>query len=269
MNSLTNVVSVMPWAINQNVMMPTLLGTLEMGFQDLRIGKFVDGIGLTVSNNTQLHLAYDSKLSNTIKNLNTCNVNILKAKELLFSCPEGQKLWNEVEVGGPFTIRCATSKEAPAGALVWVEKREILLSETNNEMVKPLVFELNNLKRTEMASLIGRYQCNLHVDEYASTIEAIEYGTVEDTYKISESCVNGGFWPSDLNNYQEEFSGKSDKDWTTFKGYLETQEKYGHTDLYRMGWYKKCNPQGLSNWIAGNIDKWRAVLAQSKDKDQL
>jgi hypothetical protein len=267
MNSLNKALVTVSNIVNQNafITLPAGLSTATQLASNIAMGI------LELANLNTLHKSFDSRFSNKIFILKTtCDSDILKAQETLLSCPEAQKLWNEVETAGAFTIRCATGEEAPAGALVWVESREILLSESNKEMVKPLLFELNNLKRAEAASLIGKYKCNLGSDEYATATEAVEYGTVQDTYRISDSCVKGGFWSNDLSQYQEEFTGQSpDVDWTSFKGYLETQEKYGHTDLYRLEWFKKCDPAALPRWIASNMDKWRAVLDQSQDKDEL
>lgn len=221
---------------------------------------------LIAPNPEQQDKTSDSKFPKNMISSTTCDADILNAKKQLLSCPEGQQIWDEVENEGPFTIRCATSDEAPAGSIVYIEKREILLSETK-EMVKSLLFELTNLKRAEIASLVGRNKCGLNVEDYVVGTEAIEYGSVLDTHKIAENCIKGGFWSSELDQYQEEFSGKySDTDWTSFEGYLATQEKYGHADFYRMQWYKKCNPQGLSKWIASNMDKWQAVSVKSENE---
>lgn len=196
----------------------------------------------------------------------SCNERLIEAELKFLSCPEGQKLWNEVKSQGPFMVKCASSEEALTGAFVELKTREIFISETHEAMEKSLLFELNNLNRAEMGSLINRNMCNLETDKYAIAVESFEYQTASETYRISDGCVNKGFWPENLREFQEAFSGKSLKvDWTSFNGYLKTQENTGHTDLIRLKWYKNCDPDGIPGWMLKNMDKWKAILKKQNE----
>lgn len=211
---------------------------------------------LTDLNDIKVCKPGDSKFSNK-NNLNTCDIKLLKAKEQFLSCPEARNLWNEVERNGKFSIRCATNSEtAGQGALCNIGRREILLSETDNSYVGSLLIELNNLKGGKEAHSISTNRCYTGIEAYAIGMEKFEYETVQNTYRVSNSCVKGGFWPRDLKQYSNVFNGKFI--WRSLEDYLETQESNGHTDVYRKWWYEKCNPEGLSKWVASNAEKRRA-----------
>lgn len=195
---------------------------------------------------------------------------VLKAKEQLLSCPEAFQLWNEVESEGPFSLECVPYKKAPFGAMVFCDLRKILVDEDGsiNRLTSSILFELNNLKRAKSAILIDRNKCNSSADEFALAYETIEYGTASDTYKITDSCMRNGIWPKDLSDIGKYYKSKSfydmvkeyfkdpsidddpyGDDWTSIEGYLKHQEFTGHTDSYRVAWYKRCNPAGLSKWL--------------------
>ncbi|MCB1213091.1 MAG: hypothetical protein KDK40_02215 [Chlamydiia bacterium] len=195
----------------------------------------------------------------------TCEARLAQAKTTFFSCPPAKKLWDEVDQEGAFTITCMPAETAPTKAMTWLETREILISSGNTEMLSPLLFELNNLKRAKVGILLSQNKCTFeNADAYAKLIERLEYGTTKDTHEMATHCVDNGYWPVNSLNYREEFAGNSkDSNWNTFEGYLKTQEKYGHTDFYRSKWYKACDPGSRDQWIAKNIDRWKAVLAES------
>lgn len=212
---------------------------------------------------------------------NSCEVDVLQAKETLLSCPEAQACWNEVEVEGAFSIKCSKDTEAPTGAVAWIETpeifsskiawmgtREISLSEKDEDKLSGLLASLNNLKWARPRSLVPEKKCGLDADDYARNITAMQYEATQDAYKIYDQCVKRGVWPSDSPTYQtqkEAFSGKSDDiDWSSLEGFLEYQEQALHTDLYRMNWYKQCDPKGLSKWAASNEHKWREHLTLFK-----
>jgi len=191
----------------------------------------------------------------------SCEERLRQAEQMFLSCPEGQKLWEQVESKGPFIVKCASHEEVPSGGRVDLDTREIFISEKHDAIEKSLLFELNNLNRAEIGSMIGQDACQLGADKYATAVESFEYQTALETYRISDRCVNEGFWTENLREFQEEFCGNSPNvDWTSFEGYLKTQENTGHTDLARMRWYKSCDPESLPRWVAKNMDKWKAIL---------
>lgn len=212
---------------------------------------------------------------NDIQITTPCDIRITKVREQFLSCPEAQKLWHEIESAGSFTVECAKGEDMSGPAMVWVEKRQILLSEateTNEQMTSNLLFELNNLKNGKTLAWIGQNKCTSQfgLETYVLATETMEYDTAKQTHRISQNCFQNGFWPKDTVKYEEEFSGTSNNnDWTTYKGYLETQEKWGHMDFYRMHWYEKCKPEELPKWLAANKAKWDAVLAEVEQKKEL
>lgn len=293
------------------IVLPAALSTLaEMSIQDIRIGKIVGGVGLTMSgaclavrtgiprqlklrilsgnilkNNDssfktafrwssaatgllisaygiyniaigvleltnffenedqieqKLHRSLNSKFLNYQSHLDSCEERVLKAKERFLSCPEGQKIWNEVERKGFFFIKCASQKEAPLGASVSVDKREIYLLKTNKEMIHPLLVELTNLEQAETLQSVSLGKCSLEVEDYVREVESYEYQTVKKTHIIADYCFKNGFWPEEVNVYKESFNGESTDDWSSLEGYLKTQEEWGHSDLYRAAWYSEC-----------------------------
>lgn len=219
---------------------------------------------------TQLHKAVDDKIISQPYDEKACDLKIARGKKLFLSCPHARKLWNDVERNGGFTVRCGTDADAPVGAKVWVETRIIVVAHSNKEMVSPLLFELNNLKNAKGLSATTLNKCGIDIESYVRTVEELEYQTARATYEISNSCFKEGYWTQDLIQYHDAFNGKSARnDWSSFEGYLKSQEMYGHADLYRMEWYKKCNPEAASDWVTRNMDKWRAIYARAEKKKEL
>lgn len=171
----------------------------------------------------------------------SCKSRLIQAKDDLLSCPEAKNIWNEVKKQDPFIMKCVPSQEAPFGARVNYVKREIYVSETSDNMVGHLLFELRNLKRTGNKLIGADHLCELGMEEYARAIEEREYRVVLETYKISDNCFRKGFWPENWRIFQNEFSGKSSRsNWSTLEGYLATQERVGHTALIRKRWVQIC-----------------------------
>lgn len=214
-------------------------------------------------NGTSVHYAYGDVPATSGSSLSVCEIQLAQAKEDLLSCPEAQQLWKEVEASGSFTIRCVPSDQAPMGALVQIESREILISETVQEMVVPMLFELNNLKRPEDASKIGRKICSFDVDGYANAMESFEYETAKAAYEVVKLCVNNGFLETNLNKYILALPD--------YEEHLEAMEKNGHADHYRLVWHKICNPLGLVETLNSlfNEISGKDELQSLSDKDEL
>jgi hypothetical protein len=196
------------------------------------------------------------------KDLESCETRLELAKDRLLSCPDAQKLFEEVRRQGPVSFGCTTPIQAPTGALVYLDKRQILVSNEVYEIVPKLLFELNNLKRSEMGTRINQQPCQLTADHYALSIEKLEWGSAHDTHDISDQCVDHGFWPEQWRTFHQEFFGPAEKNWHSFEGYRATQEYFSHTDIYRMRWYERCNLEGLTEWVEANSDRWYTLMLQ-------
>lgn len=252
---------------------------IELGFEDQRIGKIVGGAivafsGLNIiskslhswkwraqtePNSTlqkisrygtlTLGLGFASygiySIIHGIKELLfplSCEMKLENAKKQLLSCPEARKLWQEVSNEGPITCRCAKNEElAPSDARVRLDLREISISESCNDPEISLLFELQNLKNSNKFVDHVRQRCSLNVEEYAHSMESLEYETSTITHQISKQCVQEGYWPKSMVAFDKQYSGPDETNWNTLETYLADQDRLGHTDIYRQNWYEKCD----------------------------
>ena len=170
----------------------------------------------------------------------SCQEALERAKKELLSCNNVKKLWNQVENEGAFVVRCATASESvPAGALTWVDKREIVVSDKiSSTMTRGLLFELLNLKQAKAALQLNQKACAIGMEPYVHQIRAIEYKTAQAAYRRSKVCVSEGIWDKSLLWYQELFENPAIKDpkWIFFAN----SELQGHADIYRSNWQAHC-----------------------------
>lgn len=231
---------------NERRLKPTLhiaMASLGLALTCCGIYQALSGVfERSILQETKLHKAFTSPPSSSKQNADGCTLQLSKVQKIFLACPTAQALWQEVHSEGAFTLKCATSAEAPAGGRVGAHKREILISEAYGNMLHALLFELNNLKQAKKALLLGKKKCHLSPNEYARAIEMIEYKTAKNSHKIFEACNKRGFWSQHANPFHEKFKGRSHSNWTSFEGYLETQERLGHTALYRDAWHEECQP---------------------------
>lgn len=182
-----------------------------------------------------------------------CRSRLVQAKKIFLSCPEAKNLWNEVKKDGSFTIGCF-SMNHPA----WVTQtdRKISLSNTLSvdEMVQNMLFELNNLKRSKQ--FLSLKICEMEMNEFAIAGERIEYESVKDTYKISSECAKSGDWSQTHVMFKKNFENPlPEDDWNNFENGLKTQEKLGHTEVYRSDWKEQCDPEIWHQKSKPKLDK--------------
>lgn len=257
--------------VTQAIVSVAVNTAIEAGFQDQRIGKIVGGvfltfagIGVTIGSGVpkRLKARFITKkemdraegtretalryataalgLATTcygiynvvmgIVEFIPCSEGPLKsAKEELLSCPEFRKLWNEVEAEGPFTL-CSTVEGHDARTEI--KQRQIFVGRHVTYLRDySLVFELNNLKRSKEFFLIKAQECRMSVDEYATSIEKIEYDSLIEAGNIANACQKRGIWQGWYPSFL----------YTSFEEYLRSAEMFDHTDLYRVQYRYDCN----------------------------
>jgi|SRR5579872_5971749 len=181
----------------------------------------------------------------------------------LRSCPEFDQLWKEVEKGGPFTMECVSDKQAHLSSTN-SKSRLINIVQTDPEIETTIPFELSNLRQSDMFNRLNKKKCYLSADEYARKNEIIEYESGQQALKITYACKH--LIPnSEL--YRELFSVDLEtiSKVIDLKTQLKGMEKRLHTDLYRMHWYRTCEPKLMDavNWLGTNAKKWDELSLSS------
>jgi len=129
--------------------------------------------------------------------------------------------------------------------------------EEEPEMVDSLVFELNNLKKSDVFSGISREMCSFSADDYARKIETLEYETTFDTHDIQQECVQSGIWPENFVTYPEFF----ESEWSSLDSYLKHRDADMHTDFYRLSWYENCaSPEKALSFQLEMIAKSKQII---------
>lgn len=114
-----------------------------------------------------------------------------------------------------------------------------------DKMAFNLVFELNNLKRSDIGHAAYQEVCRLDMYQFALKNEHFEYQTAKDTYAIERSCA--GY----LRPHLDHVFTRSINSWATFEGYLESPKKE-HLPIFWIIWYQRCNPVDLVQWLEKN-----------------
>lgn len=182
---------------------------------------------------------------------------LLQAIQIFKRCPKANQLLEELRKSG-IKIGSVSKEEAPAGAVAWIESRTIGISEklTKDEMINALLFELINFERSDQLNKIHQNMEKMTPREYALNVERYEYVTAKMTHEILQQAVKDRQWPAECSQYEWQFSKENPENWNTFEGYLKTQEKTCHTDLYEQQWYEKCNPEGYPKWYLEKLPLW-------------
>jgi hypothetical protein len=154
-------------------------------------------------------------------------------KEQILRCPEIQNLWNKVKADGSFTL-CNSELPWHGEAYTLLEKRMIIIDpRTSSRKINyDLVFELNNLKQSKEALLLFDYRCKMSPNQFARSIEKVEYQSSVETQNIIHDCQNRGVWKWWSDSYN----------CTSFGDYFWIQENLGdHTDQIRRRWHQACD----------------------------
>ncbi|HEX4421929.1 MAG TPA: DUF4157 domain-containing protein [Kofleriaceae bacterium] len=92
-----------------------------------------------------------------------------------------------------------------------------------------MMFETTNAFHDSRSKAIDRDIESHDEDTYARAQEQIEYDGIRKHHEIMSHGVQTLGWPPELDRYAKVLAGK----WSSFEGYLTTQEKTGHTNLHR------------------------------------
>lgn len=170
-----------------------------------------------------------------------CEERLEKAKQRFLQCSAAKQLWEDVEKKGSFTVKC-TSSDTILDAMVLPGSREILISVNTKTPVPSLLFELNNLKESELAIKLSSRKCSMPEDLFVGLTERLEFVTTKETVNISEQCAQSGVWPERWNIFKILIPNTAKEESAILSDYLAVQEKTGHTQLYRSQWVDSCHP---------------------------
>lgn len=249
-----------------------LAGVALLGVASTCIGIYSIILGLfelTIGNQTRDRLYYASNhLKNSKKDspIRDCEFRLEEAKQKILDCPFSRELVNAVAAKGPFSVQCETKEMNPTGASVDIYERKIFIADIDQKMVPPLLFELVNLQRSEEYTKLQQTKCEKRMHVYADQMEKLEYNTAKITNEISQQCVKIGRWSKDLVVYADKFDPKNPNSWNSLDGYLQYQEKRGHTDLYRKAWINHCAPDKMNELMIDNTPK---QVAKKVHKEEL
>lgn len=187
----------------------------------------------TILNSTHSHS--HSNLHNDIQEYPICERFLKGALSQIQECQASKQLWDEIQNKGAFKIKCTSAEEAPFGAEVNIDTREIRLAvlpgEENSTVLKrdELIFELINLKQEKEHTELYSKRCQTLPDTYAQQVETVEFNTSLLTFDILEKCYleKGIKIIIPQQNLEEQ---------------LKIEKQTGHTDAIIKRWYASCSP---------------------------
>lgn len=188
------------------------------------------------------------------KSLEACQKRLPQEIKNLKLCPDAAQLWKKVEGQGLFSIHCAPQQYTPMGAATWMETRKIFIGENQNNFVTSMLFELNNLNRSQEHISLMKKICSLPQEEYVLSSEAYEYQTLKDSLTIFEKCIRENHWPIISSIVPLE----------SFEDYLAKQEELGHSDMYRKIWQENCGSFLLQGFSEKVQSLWNTCVTACK-----
>ena len=77
--------------------------------------------------------------------------------------------------------------------------------------------------------------CHMSADQFAISVEKIEYLSAIETYNVKDACQKLGLWRGrhPIHNH------------SSFEDYLQEMESIHHTGIYRRQWHGSCDPKEL------------------------
>ena len=204
----------------------------------LRITRVLFGLLLVGFGVYQISLGIDEFIFQRM-----CNQKLAKAHQAVLDCPESRKLWEMVKAKGAFTVECASSKVAPHGAVTNLMQRKIFISRKVEDVAPSLLFEINNLNRSEKALSLVYNMCFKEDYEFAKSMEALEYETAKDTYKITQACIDRNLWPEKWNIYKpiaHRIPFSQTDGWQSEEDYIKTQINTWHGFHNFNYWHIHC-----------------------------
>lgn len=160
-----------------------------------------------------------------------CEDKIDQARMAFMTCPESKTLWDAVKTRGNFSIECVPASVAPHGGVTNPIMRQIFLSRSLVSVEPSVLFELNNLEQNRETLRIATRMCSMNPLDYVRSMEALEYNSARETYRIAEACSQRKIWPEDWNIYKLSFTHPT-KGWRSVEDYIEYQIKTGHSQHY-------------------------------------
>ncbi len=97
-----------------------------------------------------------------------------------------------------------------------------------------MVFELNNLNRTDQFKHVFDNMCKYYPSAFAETIERIEHETVQSTRKVLGGCVQEGIFSPTIFDCADRSSELS------IDEFMEHQRTTPHFRSYLEDWDKTC-----------------------------
>lgn len=190
-----------------------------------------------------------------------CPIHLAQAKETFLSCPEAKNLWDYLQAEKTFSVRCVPSSEVAFRATINPTFREIMITD-HKEMVRNLLFELNNLKQAKRIKQFIDIMCDFPPDTFALNIEGIEFASNENTIRIANQCLSYG-WSQEI-----AFPPWYAKASMTFQQHLNTYAP--HTDMIHIKWYEICAPEQLCTKLVEMTQKYTDELKKLKNmQDQI
>jgi hypothetical protein len=130
---------------------------------------------------------------------------------------------------GAINVRTSPAGGGKAGWRGEDDQISITSGMEGSKRASAMMFETTNAFHDSRSKAIDRDIESHDEDTYAKAQEQIEYDGIRKHHEIMSHGVRTLGWPPELDRYAKVLAGK----WSSFEGYLVTQERTGHTNLHR------------------------------------